>query len=86
MKIEINTQEKKIILLENANLGELFAFLEEILPDLKWREYSIEGSVVNNWAYPIINPIVPYTPQTPINPWNPSYPWITYSTSTGEIK
>ena len=48
MKLEINTQERKIRLLEEVNIGELFTFLEEILPDLKWREYSIEGNVVYN--------------------------------------
>lgn len=89
MKLEINTQEKKIRLTENTNLGELFTFLEEILPDMKWREYSIEGNVV----YSAPNPIMPFTSYTPIGPVNPSYPtapdypWITYCTSsTGEIK
>lgn len=89
MKLEINTKDKRIRLTENANLGELFTFLEEILPDMKWREYSIEGNVV----YSAPNPIMPFTPYTPISPVNPSYPtapdypWITYCTSsTGEIK
>lgn len=59
MKLEINTHERKIRVLENANLGELFAFLEEILPDLKWREYSIEGNTVIKWQK---SPVVTFTP------------------------
>ena len=69
MKININTTDKVIRLEEQVNLGELFTFLEEILPDLKWREYSIEVNVVNNW----VNPIVPFTPYTPITPPNIPY-------------
>ena len=75
MKVEINTQEKIIKLTETVNLGELFTFLEEILPDLKWREYSIEVNVVNNWQNPIV-PFTPYTPITPPNiPFNPINPF-----------
>ena len=88
MKLEINIQERKIRLLEEVNIGELFTFLEEILPDLKWREYSIEGNSNNDYGYPVIvTPVVPnYTPNTPYNPIgpnypNPSYPWVTYCTS-----
>ena len=89
MKLEINTQERKIRLLEEANLGELFTFLEEILPDLKWREYSIEGNVVYNVSNPIVvNPITsPTFPINPTYPTAPNYPWVTYCTSSiGEIK
>lgn len=85
MKLQINSTEKIIRLEEQVNLGELFTFLEEILPDLKWREYSIEGVIVD-WSYPIINPITPPYPQYP---WpNPiTNPWVTYCiSSTGEIK
>lgn len=89
MKLEINTQERKIRLLEEVNIGELFTFLEEILPNLKWREYSIEGNIVYN----VSNPIMSFTPYTPIGPINPTYPtapnypWVTYCTSsTGETK
>ena len=91
MKLEINTQERKIRLLEEVNIGELFTFLEEILPDLKWREYSIEGSVTYYSSNPIvINPkdlTPPFQPYTPVSPYYPNYPWITYCTSsTGETK
>ena len=88
MKLEINTQERKIRLLEEVNIGELFTFLEEILPDLKWREYSIEENVVYNVSNLIVvnpnyltPPFLPYTPNPITNPW------VTYCTSsTGEIK
>lgn len=91
MKLEINTQERKIRLLEEVNIGELFTFLEEILPDLKWREYSIEGNIIvyDYGQNPIIvNPTTsPTFPINPIYPTAPNYPWITYCTSsTGEIK
>ena len=91
MKLEINIQERKIRLLEEVNIGELFTFLEEILPDLKWREYSIEGSVIvyDYGQNPIIiNPITsPTFPINPTYPTAPNYPWVTYCTSsTGEIK
>ena len=84
MKLEINTQERKIRLLEEVNIGELFTFLEEILPDLKWREYSIEGISNNDYGYPVV--ITPITyPTYPPNPI--TNPWVTYCTSsTGEIK
>lgn len=86
MKLEINTQERKIRLLEEANLGELFTFLEEILPDSKWREYSIEGNVVYNWGGPI-TVIPPYTNPSPFPPNPITNPWVTYCTSsTGETK
>ena len=83
MKVELNTQEKIIKLTEPTNLGELFTFLEEILPDLKWREYSIEGNVEyhrpNNPI--IVNPTPSYIPYTP----NPiTNPWVTYCTSNGK--
>ena len=94
MKLQINSTKKIIRIEEQVNLGELFTFLEEILPDLKWREYSIEGNVVYNvgGGQPIIvNPITPPYPAYPANfptyPTVPNYPWITYCTSsTGETK
>ena len=91
MKLQINSTHKIIKLEEQVNLGELFTFLEEILPDLKWREYSIEGSVIvyDYGQNPIIvNPITsPTFPVNPIYPTAPNYPWITYCiSSTGEIK
>lgn len=96
MKLSINSTEKIIRIEEKVNLGELFTFLEEILPDLKWREYSIEGNVVYNVSNPIIvNPITPFTPYSPIVPNISVSPYtiekspytITYCTSsTGEIK
>ena len=49
MKLQINSTHKIIKLEEQVNLGELFTFLEEILPDLKWREYSLQQPV--SWVY-----------------------------------
>ena len=81
MKLEINTQERKIRLLEEVNIGELFIFLEEILPDLKWREYSIDGNIVYN----VSNPFTPYTPICTPPPTIVPPPW-TVTSSAGETK
>ena len=88
MRININSTEKIIRLEEQVNLGELFTFLEEILPDLKWREYSIEGNVVYNVSNPIVvNPNYLTPPFSPYTPNPVTHPWVTYCTSsTGETK
>ena len=80
MKLQINTSEKLIRLEESTNLGELFTQLEELLPDMKWREYSIEAIIVNNCNPPVIT--FPYEPYVPVNPVTP---WITYSVDTNKI-
>ena len=49
MKLQIDFDNKTIKLEEKVNLGELFNQLEEILPDLKWREFELEmGSITNH--------------------------------------
>lgn len=78
MKIQLNTTEKTIKIEEKVNLGELFLFLNQILPDL-WREFSIETNSSILWCDPI-----------KVEPWfYPSYPWwrepiITYG-GTGDV-
>ncbi|MBC7088650.1 MAG: hypothetical protein H5T96_09345 [Tissierellales bacterium] len=78
MKIQIDTDNKTICLEEKVNLGEFFSKLEELFPDLKWREYTLETGIINYWTNPIIiNPHIPYPPD--------SYPWTVYSTGTYNI-
>lgn len=81
MKISINTKDKLIKIEESVSLGELFTQLEELLPDMKWREYTLEIGCVN-WGNPIPN--IPYVPYIPVYP-NPNTPWITYSVDTNKI-
>jgi len=80
MRIRIDTDDKIITIEEKVNLGEFFSKLEELLPDLEWREYSLETGTINYWTNPIIiNPNLPYSPE--------SYPcpWTVYSTGTYNI-
>jgi len=56
MKLQIDLDAKIIRIEENVNLGEFFSKLEELLPDLKWREYELKVSP-NTPTYPYYNPI-----------------------------
>jgi len=68
MKIQIDTEKKLIKIEETANLGQFFSILEELLPDLKWREYDLEAvETIINWTNPI--PYIPYYPDHPENPY-----------------
>ena len=70
MKLQLDFDEKTIKIEERVNLGEFFNKLEEILPDLKWREFDLEVGSITNWMNPIIiNPITPYFPDVPQYPW-----------------
>lgn len=71
MKIQIDTIEKTIKIEEKVNLGELFSYMEQLFPDLKWREFNLEVGTIINWINPITLPQYPY-PQ----PTDPYYPWI----------
>lgn len=81
MKIQLNTAEKTIKLEENIKLGELFSKLEEMFPELAWREYTLETGTIINWTTP-----VPYIPYVPTYPENPYCPWtVTYGDGTYNI-
>ena len=72
MKLQINTKEKIIKLEESVNLGELFTQLEELLPNMKWREYTLERNII--WNNPYVVPCTPqYVTATPCDPLVPSY-------------
>ena len=62
MNIEINTVDKTITIKENVNLGELFKELEQMFPDLKWREYTLIPSIMSYWNPCPIYPTVPELP------------------------
>ena len=73
MKLQIDTITKVIKVEGRVNLSELFATLEDLLPNCMWEEYSLESTtIINNWNTPII--------------WRPSVqpytqPWITWDNS-----
>lgn len=76
MKIQLNTKEKTIKLEESIKLGELFSKLEEMFPDLAWREYTLETGCTIVWNNPIqVTPTFPQQPYIPRYPWE--NPWIT---------
>ena len=60
MKLQIDFDNKTIKLEEKVNLGELFNQLEEILPDLKWREFELEVGSITNHLNPLWYPTVAY--------------------------
>lgn len=69
MRIQLDTIDKIIKIEDKVNLKELFAFLDKILPNKEWEEFSLEISVINNWTTPTIVPWYPY------QPFYPNYPW-----------
>lgn len=77
MKIQLDTDQKIIRLDEPTNLGDLFSFLEKILPNGMWKSFKLE--ITNNFLQPTFpNPTI-------IQPWpTPVFPWwrdtIIYST------
>lgn len=99
MKLTIDTQLKEISLHEDVNAEELYAMLENFLPNGLWKEFKINPNVISNWTNPIVipyDPIYPYNPNPfPIQPsWplmqpSPNYPWITHycqnTTTDGEV-
>lgn len=78
MKLQLDTIAKTIKIEEKVNLGELFNKLEELLPDLKWREFELEMGSITNWVNPWVIPVYPdrYYPSYPL-------PWITYVGDVG---
>lgn len=62
MNIEINTVDKTITVKEDVNLGELFKELEEMFPDLKWREYILIPAIISYWNLTSIYPTIPKPP------------------------
>lgn len=84
MKVQLDS-ETKVIKVEGApKFAELVDFLEKILPNGEWKEYSIEtNTVINNWGNPyIIEKYYPYNYQ-PYWYYHP-YPTITCSSKTAQ--
>lgn len=83
MKIQLDLQKKTIKFLENVSLEEMFKILDEILPNNKWKEFTLEcNTTVIYWNDPIIinpTPVIPF-------PDYPTYPWITYDSGAINVK
>ena len=68
MKIQLDTTKKTIKLDESVKLSELVEKLEELLPNGKWKEFSLEQNAITEWTHPII-----WKEYYPIN-WKEYYP------------
>lgn len=80
MKIQINTENKSISVLDDVNLNELMENLQKLFPNGEWKEYKLEKLIETS-----------YIPSTPIiinDRWwrrtNP-YPWIEWNDFSEEI-
>lgn len=86
MKLQLDTTNKIIKVEEKVNLGEFIELLEQqILPNGKWKEFTLETKTIINWTNPVIierdRPFIqPYVPPT----YPPLQPWITCSTDNAE--
>lgn len=92
MKIQLDTINKTITIEEDVNLHDFYEQINTILPDGKWREFTLKVDKISK----ITNPIT-VTPHTPINPYRPlttpqpnpydlPRPQIWYTTNTGDIE
>lgn len=82
MRIEIDFEQKTIILKDDCPTGELVNRLKELKLD-DWEKWIIKAQDRTYEFYPTLPRIYPITyptyPTTPTNPYNPPY-IITYST------
>ena len=71
MKIQLDTEKKTIKLEQNVELSKLVDLLEGLLPNEKWKEFTLEtNTVIQHWSSPIVireREIIPSYPRT--------YPW-----------
>jgi len=55
MKLQLDTTEKTIKLENNVKLSELLKVLDQLLPNKKWTEFTLEtNTTIRNWTAPII--------------------------------
>lgn len=79
MKLQLDTAEKTIKVLEDVSLDALVKVLNGILPNGEWKKYKLQMNVTVTWGYPIY-----------VDRWwwegKPhTYPWVTYGTGTTTI-
>ncbi len=66
MKIQIDTTSKIIRIEETVLIGDFFELLDQLFPNLTWKEYSLQSQVITDWHNPII--VKDYPPVRPF-PW-----------------
>jgi len=71
MKLQIDTDNKTINILENVQFGVLIDILDKLFPNREWKSFTLITEVISKWMSPIII-------DTPIYPPYPSYPWVTF--------
>jgi len=72
MKLQIDTTEKVIRVLENVNLGDLTKTLNTLFPKGEWKKFSLETNVNIDYSNPIIVRVPEFIPYK--QPW-----WVPYS-------
>ena len=92
MKIQLDTKNKTITIEEDVNLHDFYESLNSILPDGKWREFTLKVTRITEWRNPItITPNVPNTPNQPgvpntDNPYDIPGTQIWYGTNSGDVQ
>ena len=80
MRFQIDTTSKTITIEESILLSKLIDELNIVLPDDKWKEYTLQQSFITNWYNPyVINPII-------TQPSYPEYPWTICGTTGVDTK
>lgn len=55
MKIQLDTENKTIKLESDVELSKLVETLDELLPDGKWREFTLKtNTTITRWDFPVI--------------------------------
>lgn len=82
MKLQVNTEEKTIVLEESIELDKLFETVKKLFPENEWKKYKLEPKIIQSWNNPIV---IDRFPTYPLPWWNqffyvtpPSSPTITY--------
>jgi hypothetical protein len=77
MKIQLDTTNKKVTLIETVSVGELVEVMKRLLPDGLWKDFIIEINSTIQWINPIVidrpYPIYPLINPYPLNPQQPYY-------------
>lgn len=74
MKLQIDTTRKIICIEETVLLSDFIELLDQLFPNLTWKEYSLESHVITNWHDPFL--VKEYPPARPF-PWTVPQPPIT---------
>lgn len=55
MKVQLDTEHKTVKLEKDVKLSKLVDLLEGLLPDGKWKEFTLEtNTTIQQWSQPII--------------------------------